>query len=678
MTDPAPRPQEETGRRMPTWVQALLIVLFVAAAYSNITRAEWAFDDEYAILENTRVHHLNDFQDVKRIFGYHPGRFLGYLSLAVNYRLNGENPFWYRVVNVAIHAWAALAVLAILRMCLGSRGLRLGLSEYDRNTLAMLGALVFACHPVQTESVTYVVQRMEALAGAWLFTCVALYMKARLDGLREPAAPRWRRVLLYLISWLCMLAGTMTKQTAAVAPALLALMDFVVIERSAKRWRPRLARLMLYALPLLFALFVTLAIRHYGAGTRGPTTWHYLLTQAWAHVIYMRLLVWPVGLNLDYDILMATTPLDPRVIAGTVSIALALAIAWAARRKAPLVTAGILWHFIALSVTSSFIVILDVVFEHRLYPALPGFAMALLGMACLRPSGRKAARTAGLVLVITLAALTNLRNTTWSTRVSLWGDTVAKSPGKARANLNYGHALLNANRADEAIPYLQKAVRLKPENVKAYDMLGQIHALKGDRAGAERLFKQALATDPDAGFVHNNLGLLYASAGRAEAAGKSFERAVELDPRNADALNNLGMFHFSAGRFDKAADFFSRAARERRGFATARKNLGMAKAMLGDHDEAVRALLDAHRLAPERGDIAADLGRVYLLMENLPEAERWLKRALADPLGEPAALENLLALYQRTGRVEAARETAERILAANPRHDAARKLLGRP
>ena len=393
------------------------------------------------------------------------------------------------------------------------------------------------------------------------------------------------------------------------------------------------------------------------------------------HAIYLKLLFWPFGQNLDYDIPFATTALDPRAIAGGAILLTVLAIAAAVRRRAPLVTAGILWYFIALSVTSSFIVILDPIYEHRLYPALAGYALALLGVATLRPGWPRRARTAGLVLVVILAAATNARNYVWQTKISLWGDVAAKSPEKPRPNFNYALALFHANRIDEAIGYAEKSLKVRKNYPPAWDLLGQAYSLKNEDEKTEGCFKYALELDSKQSVTCNNLGLFYLKINKTAQAAQYFERAVKLDPEYAEALNNLGMLRMEEGKTAEASALFERSARAYPKFISARKNLGRARAMLGDYAGAAKALLEAHQLAPGRGDIQADLGRVYLLMSDFAQAELWLCRALDDPVGRKSALENLLDLYQKTGRSDAARRIAQEILAGDPDNKAAREFV---
>jgi len=660
-------------RPIPFWVQALAVGAVVALVYSNIYRAEWVFDDESNILVNGAIH---DVKDTARIFRYHPGRFVGYWSFALNYHLWGDNPWPYRVINVTIHLWGALALLAVLRMALGSPAIGLGLTERERDTFALLGALVFACHPLQTQAVTYVVQRFESLACAFTFTSVALYMKARMSEVHGPPIRAAGRFALYVGMFVSMALGVLTKQTVAVTPALVVAVDLLAVDRSWKRIGRRLALVAPLAALTGLVVYITFGVRGSRlVGGRGPNAWNYLLTQAWVHLKYMRLVVAPYGQNLDYDIALVTSLADPRVWAGLAGITASLAVAWFARKKAPLVTLGIVWYYITLSVTSSFVPILDVMFEHRLYPALGGVAIAMAGLAVLRPRWRSAARTAGVVIVVALAATANMRNYVWQTKISLWKDVVEKAPINPRACYNYAHALFLNKQYDGAEQYLQRAMKLRYEYGAAYDLQGQILSLRGRGEEAEKFFRKAVAASPKDAVAWNNFALMLVQAGRHDEAREAFEKAVRLRVGYAEAFNNLGLEWLRAGRIDKAVEAFERALKSDRAFVNARKNLARALAMSDRFDRAARTLLDAIRLAPARGDLTADLGRVYLLAGKTDEAEKWLRQALEEPDGRRPALENLVELYWKKGDRDAARNAARQLLEVDPVDQTARDCL---
>ena len=645
-------------KAIPVWIMFLAAAALIAAVYSNTYGADWQFDDEINITQNPVVRNPEDLGD---IFRFHPGRFLGYLSFAINYRFCGENPGPYRIVNLCVHLWATMALLAVLRLALGSPALKLNLSDRDRDTFALLGALIFACHPLATQAVTYVVQRFESLAAAFLFTGMALYMTARLTNGKAKSG-RAKTVALYAGSFAAFAGGIFTKQTAAVAPALLIAVEFLLIKRS----RKNMGRRLMFLVPafLLFAavIYVSFVVRGYKASNKPPI--HvYLMTQAWVHLLYMKLLVFPFGQNLDHHVPLVTSLADPRLWAGAAAIAATLWAAFLVRRKAPLAALGVLWYYIALSVTSSFVSLWDVMFEHRLYPALPGFVMILVCAGTLRRDRLKAARTVGIVLVVALAALANLRNYTWATRLSLWHDAVKKSPDKARTNGNYAWALFLAGSQyyDRALVYLERCKKIPPNHCRPYDMTGQILRIKGDLDGAERNFRKALDLKPTDAQSLNNYGVLLVALGRKEEAFEMFAKATRYARKNYPSpFFHLGMWHMERDEFAEAEKLFEQAVRIDPKYIKARQQLGRAVALRGDFARANRILIETLHIAADHGGILADIGINYLKQKDYANAEAWLKKALRTERGHKTALVKLVELYRETGdEAQASRYTGE-------------------
>jgi len=664
------RPPE---KGIPVWMMFAAVVAMIAAVYSNTYSAGWAFDDQVNITENGVVRNPGSLSD---IFRYHPGRFLGYLSFAIDYRLWGDNPGPFRIENLCIHLWAAMALLAILRMALGSPALRLKLPARDRDTLALLGALVFACHPLATQAVTYVVQRFESLAAALVFTGVALYMKARLSG-GGPRSPRAKAVALYAGSFVAFAAGCFTKQTAAVAPALLLAVEFLLVKRPRRSLGRRWVLFAPVFLLLAAVLYVSFAVRGYRASNKPPIH-YYVMTQAWVHLLYMKLLVFPIGQNLDHDVPLVRSLADPRFWAGSAAVAATLAAAFLARRKAALATLGVLWYYITLSVTSSIVSLWDVMFEHRLYPALAGFAMVLVGAAAVKREHMKAARTAGIALVVVFAALANLRNYVWRTPLSLWYDAVKKSPAKARPNYNYAAALFKEGAYDQALVYLERCKEIEPAHRRAYDLAAQIHHMKGDLERAERNFKKALELKPTDAQTLNNYGLLLVALGRKEEAFEVFKKAAEHARKDyPDPFFNLGVRRMERGEFAEAERLFARALEINPKYVKARQQLGRAIALRGDPARANRVLEEALRLAPDRGDIMVDIGVNCLKQKDYAAAESWFLRALRTQRGRAIALEKLVGLYLETGDKTRAARRAEELLRIDPQNKTALNALGK-
>ena len=426
-----------------------LIVLATFGAYCNSLGGPFVFDDLESIPRNPTIRQLWPPWEALSppTTGITvSGRPIFNLSLAVNYAMGGTGVRGYHLLNIAIHALAALLLFGVVRRTLllpSMRGRFGGAATY----LAFAAAILWAVHPLQTESVTYLAQRAESLMG--LFYLLTLYCVIRSsDGL----AVAWSLAAVASCA-----AGMATKEVMVTAPVVALLYDRTFLAGSfaaalRKRWG-------LYA--GLAACWGLLAALMAPVGSRGGTVglgasevggwWAYVCAEFTAIAHYLRLSLWPGPLCLDYGISTARPLAD--VLCGAAVVALlCLATVLGLRRGAKWGFLGA-WFLIILAPTSSVIPVRDPVFEHRMYlslaavataAALGGFLLwgkALQLRSWLRnrpPATRRAAPGAILAAVtVTLAVLTIIRNDDYRSPLAIWQDTADKCPSNARASTTW-------------------------------------------------------------------------------------------------------------------------------------------------------------------------------------------------------------------------------------------------
>lgn len=504
------------------------IVLAGAAAYADGLRGPFIFDDVVGIVYNPAIRHLAALGKVLSPAAETAtlqGRpFLG-LSFAANYALGGLNPLGYHVFNVAVHLLAGLALYAILR------------SARQSPLLAWAAALLWTVHPLQTEAVTYTVQRAESLMGLLYLATFLCYIRYA-----ETARRAWAAGAVA-----CCLAGMGTKEVMVSAPLLAWMYDRAFLAGSfGAAWRARRGLLLGLAatwIPLVW--FVAS-----GGGNRGgsvgfglgvrPLDWW--LTQGEAVLHYLRLVFWPAGLAIDYGRFLPAHAALAAIRVALVAFLLASTIrAW---RRAPRVGFLGLFFFAILAPTSLLPGTTQMIAEHRMYLAsIPVLVLALAGFE--RWPGLRGLPIG--VAAVALAALTWCRNADYRTAESIWTDTVAKRPDSGIAHYNLGYALGPSARG---IAELREAIRLMPDFAKAYDVLGYDLSLEpAHRAEAMEVYRRALAIDPhDALAAHNlakaheDLGwLLSREPGRDAEAVAQFRAAVRLDPDFVLARFNLAV-----------------------------------------------------------------------------------------------------------------------------------------
>lgn len=570
----------------------------VAAAlpYARTFDVPFTFDDVPCIVRNPAFRTLAADAPPKPIAPpcAPPSRALGEWTLAANHRLGGIDPAGYHTVNLAIHVGSALLVLALAWLLLRAPGL--GAGERGGRLLPVLAALLFAVHPVQTQAVTYVVQRFASLATMLYLLAVVLYLAHRL-GQSGPA--RWAA---YGGALAATVAAMFTKEIAFTIPLALVLCEAVAFRgawgRRAAGLAPFLAALGIIPAVLLGAGTLSRGAAAIDSALRGMasnatmTRWEYLVTQLRVTASYLRLLVLPVGQSLDHEVPLRHSLLDPAVLASLALIAGLVGLAaWvlvrprregdAAPAEAKVAALGILWFFLTLSVESSFVPLPDLLVEHRLYLPSVGAALAAAALASLLvrrlsprwPAGSRWLLPALAVPVVALAAATAARNEVWRDPVRLWEDVASKSPTRARARLELGRLHLEAGRLAEAEAALREAIRLDPGDPAPWSTLGVVQRRAGRPAEALESYRRALALGPDRADVHYNLGLLLAAERRLDEAIGALGEASRLRPESAEMRNALGAALAQAGRLDEAEAAFREALRLDPGYAGARRNL---------------------------------------------------------------------------------------------------------
>ena len=481
------------------------------------------------------------------------------LSYALNYAFGGTGVFGYHLVNLTIHVLAALTLFGLVRRTLLRPVLekRFGSAA---TALALAVSAIWAWHPVQTGSVTYLSQRAESLMGL----CYLLTLYCFVRGV-ETSGKLSRRIW-FSLSVLACLAGVGTKEVIVTAPLIVFLYDRTFISGrfrdAARRHWPLYATLAATWLPLGY-LMRGLNHRAVGFG-QGVVWWEYGLTESRAVVSYLRLSLWPHPLIFDYGA-YAATPLSglwPYVLILTALMAVTVA----ALRRSPAAGFAACWFFLILAPTSSIIPIAaQPMAENRLYLPLAGVVgFAVLG--AFRLVGRRSLA----VLAVVAAALglaSDQRNQEYSSEQAIWSDTVAKNPDNARAHNDLGYALMAIpGRLNDAIAQYQEALRLKPNYSEA----------------------------------HSNLGNAWSNLpGRLDDAIAQYDEALRLQPGFAHAYSNRAVAHLKKGDFTRALADCNEALRLNPGFADATCNRADTYAGKGDYDHAIADYNEAIRLNPD-------------------------------------------------------------------------------
>jgi tetratricopeptide (TPR) repeat protein len=615
-------------------VAAALLTAAALAAWVNSFRGPFIFDDLPAIVENATIRTLSLPGVLAPPHTGQPanGRPLVNFSLALNWALAGADVRGYHVLNLAIHALAALALFGVVRRTLRSRTLAAKFAT-DATPLAFALAALWMLHPLQTESVTYISQRAESLAGL----CLLLVLYASIRGADSPTPMRWHAFGVVM----CLL-GMATKEVMYAAPLLVLLHDrtfFAGTFREALRRRP-----WFYA--GLAATWLLLAWLVKQAGNRGATAgfglgvtpWHYLLTQCGALIHYVRLAFWPAPLVLDYGIPIANSLAEVWPQAALL-LALFGATLIALVRWPPWGFVGA-WFFLLLAPTSTILPLAtQTVAEHRMYLPLAAI-IAVVVVGVWHVLGRRSV-VVFVAIAIAFGALTARRNTDYRSAISIWQDNIAKRPDSPRPYGELASALSDAGRIPEALAAYETAVRLLPNYPKVrhnyavalaaagrldeaavqFELvlaqlptladapygLGNVRHEQGRNAEALACYEAAIRLRPDFALAHNNAANILANFGRTDEALAHYAAAVRAERTLPDAQYNWANALARIGRFAEALPHYEAAVRLAPGLVSAHENLGITLFNLGRYADAVRELEIAQGLAPNSESIRANL-----------------------------------------------------------------------
>jgi tetratricopeptide (TPR) repeat protein len=647
----------------------LLLLTLGLVAYSNSFTASFHFDDAPQILLNDGIHALTHLD---RIYAQHKARFLTYLTFAFNYRFSGSNPVGYHVVNFFIHYLAALLVYFLfleLWTTPGMQGKNLGV---PRSLGAALAAGIFLLHPLQTQAVTYIIQRAESMAGMFYIATLLFYIKARSTPGRK-VSPGYG--VLAVAAATC---AAFSKETAVTLPALVVVLELFFFNTPPRDLvRNKLVLVFLVPAGVVVAFKLkSLLERDFFYDPGIPfTRKEYFLTQLGVLSTYVRLFFWPANQNVDWDYPILTQFFSLRTFSSFLFLIALLVLALLAYRKFRLVSLGLVAFFITLAPTSSIIPIIDVLFEHRMYLPVAFLAMGSVQLlSCgferigelISRGQRPVQYTSVMAVLVVLAVLTHGRNEVWLTEISLWRDAAMKSPNKARAHNNYGQALymLGRKMTEPARREFEIAKQLDPDWPLPYHNLAIGCFQAGDFQRAIAWDLQAIERQPKFAEALYQLGRSHTKLEEWEEARSYLERLIDQapGPRFLPAYLCLMDTYFELGLEDKAAGVAERMINLPDYPSRIDYFRGMALYYLEDFAGAKKYFSRQTRRASASVSSYLMLGEIHYLDKEYEKAEEAFRQVLARQWWSAAAHYNLAVVHAENGRYREASNHFEKSL----------------
>jgi len=621
------------------------LATIIALIYSNSFHASFHLDD-HNIINNPNLHPKNlTVSEVKKGFYAHPTienilyRPVASLTFALNYYIGRLEVFGYHVVNVSIHFITAFFLYLLIGLTLRLPFLkeRYGKDAYH---IAFLTGALWATHPVQTQAVTYIIQRMTSMAAMFYVMSLYFYAKGRLGvGSKKP-------FYFAICSISAILAFYSKENTATLLPIIIIYEVFffqkIDWKRCIKSIRSYLPPLIVLTILELFWLVSHINITglEISYGHRDFSLWERVFTQLRVIIHYLTLLIYPSSnrLNLDYDFPVSHSLFDPPTTFLSMMVIIGL-ITWSlyVAKKKPLISFCILWFFINLVIESS-IIALEMVFEHRLYLPSMGF-FVLVATAFIKAmdylqfkqKARYILAMALCVLLLLQAMGTYTRNFVWRDELTLWTDCARKSPRKPRVHQHLGLAYCQIKRYDLAVNEFQTVIKLGPRDlehaVKAYNALGLVYGEKEQFEAAMKQFQKAISLDHNNAITHYNLADLYRKFGLYDRAIEEYVRVIRLNPGLADAYYNLACLYQELKRYDEAVEEYLKAIRADSDKLEAYNNLGFIYNHKGLYQEAIGWLKRGMEIDPCYIRFYGNLGIAYKNLGMQEEAVNILTKA---------------------------------------------------
>ena len=553
-----------TGTRRSHLLAILLLTWVVAGCYWNSLSNGFVADDAIHIVTNTMIKdpRLLPHLVTKAYFSdslmpmYRP---VYTLSLFMDYRFSGLNPFGFHVTNLLLHLGTAVLVYAFFVLL------------FAQPRAALVGAALFAAHPAHTEAVSWISGRGIILAVGPVLAALCCFLR------RERSSSQTARAWLLAAGLAAYGVALLAKESSAVLILLLTLVDWA-------RHRPgpgpgpgpgdvRSRRSLYAGVALVTAgyLILRFGIMAFPQAQTWPPLGERLRVWPYATWLHLRLLLSPLDLAYERTFQSPMGVMDPMVLfPAAVITALLLGLLWLWYREERLACVGLLWIFVALGPVSNVIpflpaVGLQPVAPRHLYLPAVGFTL-LLSLAFTRLRSRAMSLGLAGLLVLTYGTITIQRNPVWHDNFSLWQDTAEQVP----------------------------------QNPEAHNNLGVEYERRGDAKRAVREFAWATYLFPGYAIAYHNIGLVYFKQGRLDLAARYLRQALRLNPLHPQALAHLGIVYQRQGRFERAIRLYRPSLKEDPRQAEVWANMGAAYAATGRQALALKAFEEAQRLTRDR------------------------------------------------------------------------------
>lgn len=556
----------------------LIVISSIIAVYANTFTASWHFDDNTSIVLNSRIHlqeiSVTNLKEVlfPSVPGIQTDRPVAYLSFALNWYFAQQNVFSYHLLNILIHMGSACLIFLIIIKCYETKGLQ-GASRGPIITIALFSSLLWALNPIQTQAVTYIVQRMASMAAFFYLAGILCYLTARLKQERK-------KYYFFIASLVFFVLALGTKQNTIIFPVTLVLLELIFLHKNK-------ILMGMSTISLLLSILVTTAIAYWfldlkydlsgkAFSNRSFDMIDRILTEPRIVMTYLTQIFYPLPqrFSVIHDVSLSSSLINPiSTVFSIVGIVAIVVFGIVNRFKSPVLAFAFLF-FLLNHVVESTVMNLELVFEHRNYlpTAFLFWPISSLVIGAVRQRWENSRFLACSILVLFVLCVvssglwTYQRNRVWATEESLWSDAMKKSPALARPYLALAESSWRKGQDELALMLYKESLKRKDASQDtakylAFHNMAHIYFRLRELKKAEHYYKKALEIKPDSKQALYNLAYTLVLDGQYAEADELLDKVLTKTgaSQNEDFMAMKGFVLLKKGFAEEAGRYFRSA-----------------------------------------------------------------------------------------------------------------------
>ncbi len=607
----------------------VILTTIGTSVYVSSISSPFLYDDDHAIVNNPYIQDLNKFQEIVGIERIFSRSFL-LLTYSLNLHLGGSQSFGFHLLNSVLHVCTGILLFFLCWEFLEKENPEI---RSRLKNLPLVASLIHVLNPINVESVVYLSSRSSLLATFFYLGATLTFV--RWKKISKNKSPLMDVFIFPSILLAALFLGFGSKAIIVTMPIMAII--FLWIFTDSANWK----NILFTALPLLICLFIYLGIRQYQTGNifmlkTDPVSlvqnrFSYFITQFEVAIYYYALkLLLPINLNFEPDFRLISNFFNFKLLLAIATIFTILTTTLKSQSK--IAKFGLIWIFVTLAPTSTFIPLKQIATEHRLYLPAIGFCL-VFGTLWLNTIRFLTIRKLLFLLTLLLMAVLSInRSLDFKNEILIWEDVVRKSPNKVIAHNNLAIAFLNKEMDEEAEKHLKIALKLNPAFKSAYLNLGHIFFKRKNYLAAKKYFDRAIFYGEDNGLIFYNAGLTQIRLNNPLESISYFEKAVSKKPDNPD-------FHYALGNAYKA---------------------------LKRRDDAIKEYKKTLSLDPKNSSSQNNMGVVFFENEMYRLAEKAFLKTIEIDKNHVETYNNLATLYAKTGNYKLAIENLKIYLTLEP------------